>query len=171
MRIGLYVLITLFSMISNNDDYVINYKNSIEKISLKEEVNYKYDSEEEYIVINGIGEKKNSVGQYSLNLLNTELSKCDSAESDINHALEKYKKIHNGKKPQAHKMAKIGYMLDEIRDKHKHIKQCQRYIKVMQDAITYNYTIEKLKLELTKAKHTEYKGRTEYYQMALDLLD
>ena len=68
-------------------------------------------------------------------------------------------------------MAKIGYMLDEIRDKHKHIKQCQRYIKVMQDAITYNYTIEKLKLELTKAKYSDYKGRTEYYQKALDILD
>lgn len=65
------------------------------------------------------------------NLLNTELSKCDSAESDINHALEKYKKIHNGKKPQAHKVAKIGYLLDDIRDKHKRIKQCIRYVQVM----------------------------------------
>ena len=35
----------------------------------------------------------------------------------------------------------------------------------------YGYTIEKLKLELTKAQHREYKGRTEYYQMALNLLD
>lgn len=83
MRIGLYVLITLFSMISNNDDYVINNnKNNIEKISLKEEINYKYDSEEEYIVINGIGEKKNSVGQYSLNLLNTELNKLPRNVTD-----------------------------------------------------------------------------------------
>ena len=41
----------------------------------------------------------------------------------------------------------------------------------MEDAITYGYTIEKIKLELTKAKHVEYKGRTEYYQMALKLLD
>ena len=56
-------------------------------------------------------------------------------------------------------------------DKHKHIKQCQNYIRVMKDAITYNYTIEKIKLELVKAKHSDYKGRTEYYQMALDLLD
>lgn len=103
--------------------------------------------------------------------LNIGLSKYDSAESDIEHALQKYKEDNGGKKPQAHKMAKIGYLLDEIRDKHKHIKQCQRYIKVMQDAITYNYTMEKIKLELTKAKHSEYKGRTEYYQMALDLLD
>lgn len=99
------------------------------------------------------------------------LSKYDSAESDIEHALQKYKEDNNGKKPQAHKMAKVGYLLDEIRDKHKHIKQCLDYIKVMEDAITYSYTVEKLKLELTKVKHTEYKGRTEYYQMALDLLD
>jgi len=99
------------------------------------------------------------------------LSKYDSAESDIEHALQKYKEDNNGKKPQAHKMAKVGYLLDEIRDKHKHIKQCLDYIYVMKNAITYGYTIEKLKLELARAKHTEYKGRTEYYQMALDLLD
>lgn len=98
------------------------------------------------------------------------LSKFDSAESDIEHALQKYKEDNNGKKPQAHKMAKVGYLLDDIRDKHKNIKQCIDYIKVFEDAITYKYTIEKIKLELTKAKHVEYKGRTEYFQMALDLL-
>ena len=102
--------------------------------------------------------------------LNNGLSKYDSAESDIVHALQKYKDDNNGKKAQAHKMAKISYLLDEVRDKHKHIKQCLDYVKVMQDAITYNYTIDKLKLELTKAKHTEYKGRTEYYKMALEIL-
>lgn len=99
------------------------------------------------------------------------LSKYDSAESDIKYVLEKYKEDHGGKKAQAHKMAKIGYLFDEVRDKRKHIKQCLDYIKVMEDAITYSYTIEKIKLELTKAKHTEYKGRTEYYQKALELLD
>lgn len=99
------------------------------------------------------------------------LSKYDSAESDIEHALQKYKKDNNGKKPQAHKAAKITYLLDEVRDKHQNIKQCLDYVRVMEDAITYSYTIEKLKLELTKAKHADYKGRTEYYQMALDLLD
>lgn len=99
------------------------------------------------------------------------LSKYDSAESDIVHALQKYKEDNLGKKAQAHKMAKVGYLLDEVRDKHKHIKQCLDYIKVLEDAITYSYTIEKIKLELTKAKHREYKGRTEYYQKALELLD
>ena len=103
--------------------------------------------------------------------LNIGLSKYDSAESDIEHALQKYKEDNNGKKPQAHKMAKIGYLLNDIRDKHKHIKQCLSYIKVMEEAIEHGYTIEKIKLELTKAKHNNYKGRTEYYQMALDLLN
>ena len=102
--------------------------------------------------------------------LNRGLSKFDSIESDIGHALQKYKEDNSGKKPQAHKMAKVGYLLDEIRDKHKRIKQCLDYIKIMQDAITYGYTVEKLKLELTKAKHVEYKGRTEYYQRILDML-
>ena len=103
--------------------------------------------------------------------LNIGLSKYDSAESDIGHAIQKYKEDNGGKNAQAHKMAKIGYLLGEIREKHKNIKQCLDYIKVMEDAITYGYTIEKIKLELTKAKHVEYKGRTEYYQMALNLLD
>jgi hypothetical protein len=105
------------------------------------------------------------------NLLNTELSKCDSAESDINHALEKYKKVHNGKKPQAHKVAKIGYLLDDIRDKHKRIKQCIRYVRVMQEAITKGYNIEKIKLELSKVTSDDYKGRTEYWKMANDILE
>lgn len=107
---------------------------------------------------------------YEEELLNG-LSKYDSAESDIAHALQKYKEDNEGRKAQAHKMAKVGYLLDEVRDKHKHIKQCLNYIKVLEDAITYSYTIEKIKLELTKAKHTEYKGRTEYYQKTLALLD
>lgn len=103
--------------------------------------------------------------------LNTGLSKYDSAESDIKHALEKYKEKNQGKKPQAHKMSKLGYLLDEIRDKRKHIKQCMRYVDVMKDAIECKYTLEKIKLELSKVKCKDYQGRTEYYQKALDILE
>lgn len=126
--------------------------------------------EETKSIIGLAGWSMNQLKTYE-EILNIGLSKYDSAESDINHALQKYKEDNNGKKPQAHKMAKIAYLLDEIRDKHKNIKQCLRYIQVMEDAITYNYTIEKIKLELTKARNEEYKGRTEYYQMALDMLE
>lgn len=102
--------------------------------------------------------------------LNMGLSKYDSALSDINHALQKYKEDNDGKKPQAHKMSKLGYMLDEVRDKRKHIKQCIRYVQVMKNAINHGYTLEKIKLELSKVKSTDYQGRTEYYQKALDIL-
>ena len=105
------------------------------------------------------------------NLLNNELSKCDSAESVITHALEKYKRVHKGKKPQAHKVAKIGYLLDDIRDKHRRIKQCIRYVTVMSDAIDRSYTIEKIKLELSKVSGGEYKGRTQYWEIANDILE
>ena len=88
-----------------------------------------------------------------------------SAESDINHALEKYKEDNHGKKPQAHKIAKIGYLLDDIRDKHKKIKQCiWLYQNVMQNAGTYKYSLEKIKQEISKVKYVEYKGRTKYFK-------
>ena len=104
------------------------------------------------------------------NLLGIELGRCDSAVSDIEHALQTYNHSSGGKKPQAHKMAKIGYLLAEIRDKHEKIKQAIRYVEVMQQAIDNQFTLEKLKYELSKAKFTEYKGRTKYYQVALDTL-
>lgn len=104
------------------------------------------------------------------NELRTALSKYDSAEQDITHAVEEYKKKHDGKKPQAHKMAKLGYLLEDVRETRRRIKQCQDYIQVMLDAITYKYDITKLRLELSKAEHGEYKGRTEYYAMAIDIL-
>ena len=43
-------------------------------------------------------------------------------------------------------------------------------VNVMENAIANGYSLEKMKLELTKAKHVDYKGRTEYYQMVLDIL-
>lgn len=142
--------------------------------------NYMNDSEFDYEILNKIVNESNSIlglagwdmeqlNTYK-NLLSTELSRCDSAESDIEHALQAYKEETGGKKPQAHKMAKIGYLLDDIRDKHKQIKQCLTYIQVMQDAITYQYNIGKIKLELSKAKYVAYKGRTKYYQIAMELL-
>ena len=45
-----------------------------------------------------------------------------------------------------------------------------RYVDVFKDANTYKYTIEKLKLELSKTENREYKGRTDYWQAAIDIL-
>lgn len=140
---------------------------------------YMNESEFDYELLDKIIEESNSIlglagwdmeqlNTYK-NLLNTELSICDSAESDIKHALQTYKE-EAGKKSPANRMAKLGYLLDDIRDKHKRIKQCLGYIQVMQDAITHQYSIGKIKLELSKAQHVAYKGRTKYYQLAMDIL-
>lgn len=45
-------------------------------------------------------------------VLTNELSKKDSIISDIYHALLEYGDTHNGKRPQAHKIAKISYMFN-----------------------------------------------------------
>ena len=41
----------------------------------------------------------------------------------------------------------------------------------MKNAIAYGYTLDKIRLELVKAKSANYQGRTEYYQKALDILN
>lgn len=102
--------------------------------------------------------------------LSSQLSFYDSEISDILHALEKYRKENDGKNPRAHKMAKIGYMLTEIRSKRRNVKQCVDYIKVMQEGITYKHNISRLKDDLLKAEHVDYKGRTDLYKTALDIL-
>lgn len=106
---------------------------------------------------------------YKNELLNA-LSKYDCAESDVKHVLELYEKEHNGKKPPAHKISKFGYLLADIRSLRRKIKQSLDYVEVMMDAITYKYTIEKIRLELSKAEHSDYKGRTEFYQIAQNIL-
>ena len=104
------------------------------------------------------------------NQLQIEESKCDSAESDVKHALQKYRGEHN-KKPQAHKMAKLGYILEEIRLKREKVKLCIRYVDVMKNAITERYTLDRLKLELSKVGNKEYKGRTVYWEIANAILN
>lgn len=104
------------------------------------------------------------------NLLLSVLSKTDSEETDVLHALQEYEERNNGKKPPAHKITKIGYILEDIRIRRKNIKRCLRFINVMRDAINNQYTIEKTKYELSLADDVAYKARTEMYQKAIDIL-
>ena len=41
----------------------------------------------------------------------------------------------------------------------------------MSDALDRSYTIEKIKLELSKVSDGEYKGRTQYWKIANDILE
>lgn len=98
------------------------------------------------------------------------LSYYDSAESDIVHLLEKYELDHGGKKLPANKSAIIGYEISGIRRKHRDIKQCMRYIKVMKDSITYKSGICKVKNDLEEVIYKEYKGRTDYYDRIKNII-
>ncbi len=153
----------------------INYKGNKDAYIGKKDV--KFDEsmidriyQETNFIINLNGWSLSDIKTYKEELVSW-MSKYDSAESDIGHALQKYREDNDGKNAQAHKMAKIGYLFSDIREKRKHVKQCINYIEVMEVAIQKGYSIEKIKNRLIEAKNKEYKGRTEYYQIALDLLN
>lgn len=104
------------------------------------------------------------------NQLEIALSKTDSEISDVTHALEAYMREHDGKRPPAHKIAKITYLLMDVLTRRRNIKECREKISTMLDANTYKYDLAKLKSELSKIKHTEYKGRTDTYSVAMKIL-
>lgn len=105
---------------------------------------------------------KNQLETYKT-MLNSALSYYDSAISDIVHAIEK-------SSPPAHIRTKIYGVLQDVREKHTKVKQCIRYIEILNDAITYKYDLGKIKLEISKAKYVEYRGRTDYYKMIMDMV-
>ena len=106
-----------------------------------------------------------------MNSMSIALSKYDSIQSDIVHAMQEYRESHNGKKAQAHKMAKIAYMLDDVRDKRKEIKQGIRYVQAMINSINNHSGVHSLKENLKNVKNVRYRGRTEYYEKALSILE
>lgn len=103
-------------------------------------------------------------------VLTNELSKKDSIISDIYHALLEYGDTHNGKRPQAHKIAKISYMSLTVHEERRKIKLCLRYLDTMLEANANRYTPQKYKNEMITAENKDYKARTEYYQDIQDIL-
>ena len=96
-------------------------------------------------------------------MLNQGLQYYDSAISDVKHA-------RLDKRPPAHIRTKIDGILNELEEKRRNIKQTRCYIAILIKAITEQWTIGKIKAELSKAKYVPYKGRTKYYDMVNELL-
>lgn len=92
------------------------------------------------------------------------LSFYDSALSDIDH-------VRMGRRPPAHLMTKVDRIRNEIEEKRRDIKQSIAYIEVLTRALKEQWSIGKIKLELSKARYTPYKGRTKYYDMMEQLLN
>lgn len=98
-----------------------------------------------------------------LAMLNQGLQFYDSAISDIKHA-------RLDKRPPAHIRTKVDGIANELEEKRRDIKQTRNYIEVLLQAIKGQWTIGKIKAELSKVKYVPYKGRTKYYKMVSDLL-
>lgn len=96
-------------------------------------------------------------------MLNQGLSYYDSAISDIDHARLDHR-------PPAHVMTKIDRMRNELREKRRDIKQSMAYIDILIKALKEQWSIGKIKSELSKAKYVPYKGRTKYYEVVEQLL-
>lgn len=95
-------------------------------------------------------------------LLYSWLSYVDSGKSDIEHIIG-----DSSIKPPAHIRTKIYGVLRDLRAKHTYIKQQLAHIEVMKTALKENWTVNKLKAELERAKFGTYKGRTDYYEMIM----
>lgn len=129
------------------------------------------DETEKYLGLAGWDESELSNMSESLN---TYLSKLDSEESDIKHALVIYAHNHNGKMPQAHKIAKVGYMFLHILIDRAHVKACMRKVTIMKNALTCSYSIGKLQHELSKSEngeYSEYKPRTAKFEETMKILE
>lgn len=105
----------------------------------------------------------NQLNSY-MSMLNQGVSYYDSAISDIKHA-------RLDKRPPAHIRTKIDGIMNDLEEKRRDIKQCRNYINVLLKAIQEQWTIGKIKSELTKAKYVPYKGRTKYYDEVAKLLE
>lgn len=97
-------------------------------------------------------------------MLNNGLSYYDSAISDVGHA-------RLDKRPPAHIGTKIDRILNDLEEKRRDIKQTMNYLDILINAIKQQWTIGKIKAELSAVKYVPYKGRTKYFDMVIELFE
>ena len=108
---------------------------------------------------------------WDINQLNTYMSLLNNWVQFYDNAIQDIKHGRLDKRPPAHVMTKIDRLSNELEEKRRDVKQTRLYVEVMIKAIKEQWTIGKIKAELTNAKYVPYKGRTKYYQMVVDMLE
>lgn len=104
------------------------------------------------------------------NQLNSYISMLDQGVQFYDNAIQDVKHVRLDKKPPAHVMTKIDKLANELEENRRDIKQCRNYLIVLLNAIKEQWTIGKIKAELSRAKYVPYKGRTKYFDIANELL-
>lgn len=108
---------------------------------------------------------------WDINQLNSYVAMLNQGIQFYDNAIQDIKHARLDKRPPAHIRTKIDGIMNGLEEKRRDIKQCRNYINVLIKAIKEQWTIGKIKAELSKAKYVPYKGRTKYYQEVVKLLE
>lgn len=131
------------------------------------------DFEFDYSIVEKIKAEASSIiglAAWDLNQLNTYLAMLDQGVQFYDSAISDIKHARLDKRPPAHIRTKIDGIANDLEEKRRDIKQTRNYVVVMIQAIKDQWSVGKLKAELSKAKYVPYKGRTKYYDLVNDLL-
>lgn len=107
---------------------------------------------------------------WDINQLNTYLAMLNQGVQFYDNAIQDVKHVRLDKRPPAHIRTKIDGIANELEEKRRDVKQTRNYIDVLIKAIKEQWSIGKIKTELSKAKYVPYKGRTKYYEIVENLL-
>lgn len=107
---------------------------------------------------------------WDINQLNTYLVMLNQGVQFYDNAIQDVKHARLDKRPPAHVRTKIDGIANELEEKRRDIKQTRSYINILIRAINEQWTVGKIKAELSKAKYVPYKGRTKYFDMVEELL-
>lgn len=107
---------------------------------------------------------------WDINQLNTYVAMLNQGVQFYDNAIQDIKHARLDKRPPAHIRTKIDGIMNDLEEKRRDVKQTRNYINILIKAIKEQWSIGKIKAELSKAKYVPYKGRTKYYEMIEDLL-
>ena len=102
---------------------------------------------------------------WDINQLNTYVAMLNQGVQFYDNAIQDIKHARLDKRPPAHIRTKIDGIMNDLEEKRRDVKQTRNYINILIKAIKEQWSIGKIKAELSKAKYVPYKWRTKYYEM------
>lgn len=108
---------------------------------------------------------------WDINQLNTYLAMLNQGVQFYDNAIQDVKHARLDRRPPTNVRTKIDGIMNELEEKRRDIKQTRNYINILSKAIKEQWSIGKIKAELSKAKYVPYKGRTKYFEMVESLLE
>ena len=124
-------------------------------------------------IVSTIKQEVNSIiglSAWDINQLNTYIAMLNQGVQFYDNAIQDIKHARLDKRPPAHIRTKIDGIMNDLEEKRRDVKQTRNYINILIKAIKEQWSIGKIKAELSKVKYVPYKGRTRYYEMIEKML-